>query len=26
VEVRPVMDFSDLGYEDFTPGPVKATA
>jgi hypothetical protein len=26
VEVRPVMDFTDLGYEDFTPGPVKATA
>jgi hypothetical protein len=26
VEVRPVMDFSDLGYESFTPGPVKATA
>jgi len=25
VEVRPVMDFTDLGYEDFTPGPVKAT-
>jgi hypothetical protein len=26
VEVRPVMDFTDLGYEDYTPGPVKATA
>jgi len=26
VEVRPVMDFTDLGYEDFNPGPVKATA
>jgi len=26
VEVRPVMDFSDLGYESFTPDPVKATA
>jgi hypothetical protein len=26
VEVRPVMDFTDLGYEDPTPGPVKATA
>ena len=26
VEVRPVMDFTDLGYEDFTPDPVKATA
>jgi hypothetical protein len=25
VEVRPVMDFSDLGYESFTPGPVEAT-
>jgi hypothetical protein len=26
VEIRPVMDFTDLGYEDFTPGPVKTTA
>jgi hypothetical protein len=26
VEVRPVMDFTDLGYTDYTPGPVKATA
>jgi hypothetical protein len=26
VEVRPVMDFSDMGYEDFTPEPVKAKA
>jgi hypothetical protein len=26
VEVRPVMDFTDLGYPDYTPGPVKATA
>jgi hypothetical protein len=26
VEVRPVMDFTDLGYQDFTPGPLKATA
>jgi hypothetical protein len=26
VEVRPVMDFTDLGYEDPTPGPVKAAA
>jgi hypothetical protein len=26
VEIRPVMDFTDLGYEDYTPGPVKATA
>ncbi|HEX6586171.1 MAG TPA: YciI family protein [Solirubrobacterales bacterium] len=26
VEVRPVMDFTDLGYEDFDPGPVKAAA
>jgi hypothetical protein len=26
VEVRPVMDFTDLGYEDFTPAPVKAGA
>jgi hypothetical protein len=26
VEVRPVMDFSEYGYEDPTPGPVKATA
>jgi len=26
VEVRPVMDFTDLGYEDFTPDPVKAAA
>jgi hypothetical protein len=26
VEVRPVMDFTDLGYVDFNPGPVKATA
>jgi hypothetical protein len=26
VEVRPVMDFSDQGYESFTPDPVKATA
>jgi hypothetical protein len=26
VEVRPVMDFSEMGYEDFTPQPVKATA
>ena len=25
VEIRPVMDFTDLGYEDYTPGPVKAT-
>lgn len=24
VEVRPVMDFTDMGYEDFTPEPVKA--
>jgi hypothetical protein len=24
VEVRPAMDFTDLGYEDFTPRPVKA--
>ena len=26
VEVRPVMDFSDQGYTDYTPDPVKATA
>ena len=26
VEVRPVMDFTEMGYEDFTPEPVKATA
>jgi hypothetical protein len=26
VEVRPVMDFTDMGYEDFTPQPVNATA
>jgi hypothetical protein len=26
VEVRPVMDFTHLGYVDFNPGPVKATA
>jgi hypothetical protein len=26
VEVRPVMDFTDLGYTDYTPGPVKAAA
>jgi hypothetical protein len=26
VEIRPVMDFSEYGYEDPTPGPVKATA
>ncbi|HEU4980764.1 MAG TPA: YciI family protein [Solirubrobacterales bacterium] len=26
VEVRPVMDFSEYGYDDPTPGPVKATA
>jgi hypothetical protein len=26
VEVRPVMDFTELGYEDFTPDPVKAAA
>jgi hypothetical protein len=26
VEVRPVMDFTDLGYEDFTPRPLKASA
>jgi hypothetical protein len=26
VEVRPVMDFTEMGYEDFTPQPVKATA
>ena len=26
VEVRPVMDFADMGYEDFTPEPVKAKA
>jgi hypothetical protein len=26
VEVRPVMDFTDQGYTDYTPGPVKATA
>jgi hypothetical protein len=25
VEIRPVMSFTDLGYESFTPGPVKAT-
>jgi hypothetical protein len=25
VEIRPVMDLTDFGYEDFTPGPVKAT-
>jgi hypothetical protein len=26
VEVRPVMDFSEYGYESPTPGPVKAVA
>jgi hypothetical protein len=26
VEVRPVMDFSEYGYESPTPGPVKAAA
>lgn len=26
VEIRPVMDFTELGYEDFTPRPVKASA
>jgi hypothetical protein len=26
VEVRPVMDFTELGYQSYTPGPVKATA
>jgi hypothetical protein len=26
VEVRPVMDFSEYGYESRTPGPVKAAA
>jgi hypothetical protein len=26
VEVRPVMDFTELGYEEFTPGPVRAAA
>jgi len=25
VEIRPVMSFTDLGYEDYTPGPVEAT-
>jgi hypothetical protein len=25
VEIRPVMDLTDFGYEDYTPGPVKAT-
>jgi hypothetical protein len=24
VEVRPVMDFTEFGYEDFTPSPIKA--
>lgn len=26
VEVRPVMDFTELGYEDFTPRPIKSQA
>jgi hypothetical protein len=26
VEVRPVMDFSEFGYQSYTPGPVKAAA
>ena len=26
VEVRPVMDFTGMGYEDFTPDPVEAGA
>jgi hypothetical protein len=26
VEVRPVMDFSEYGYESKTPGPLKAAA
>ena len=26
VEIRPVMDFTELGYEDFTPRPVTASA
>jgi hypothetical protein len=26
IEVRPVMDFSEYGYESPTPGPVKAAA
>ena len=25
VEIRPVMDLTAFGYEDYTPGPVKAT-
>jgi hypothetical protein len=25
VEIRPVMSFDDMGYENYTPGPVKAT-
>jgi hypothetical protein len=24
VEIRPVMGFTEYGYEDYTPGPVKA--
>lgn len=24
VEIRPVMDFTEMGYEDFTPRPIKA--
>ena len=26
VEVRPVMDFTGMGYEDFTPAPLEAGA
>jgi hypothetical protein len=26
VEVRPVMDFSEMGYRSYSPGPVKAAA
>ena len=26
VEVRPVMDFSELGYQSYSPSPVKAAA
>ena len=26
VEVRPVMDFTEMGYQSYSPGPVKAAA
>jgi hypothetical protein len=26
VEVRPVMDFSEMGYQSYSPGPVKVAA